>query len=179
MFNEKIKLEESEERVYRFLERVRFDIPKRLGKLLAMYYPDARIRKKFSRYIGMEMGEGTFANLGLKVVPNDNTICLHIGKNVSIAPNVVFLCGTEPNNGTEIKEYEYVKTNLSLYADIWVEDEAWIGANAVIFPGVRIGRCSVIGSGSIVRNDTEPYCIYAGAPARKVRDIRTGMRCEE
>ena len=129
--------------------------------------------------MGIEMGEGSFANLGIQVIPNDHEICVHIGKNVSIAPNVIFLCGTEPNNGVEIKEFPYIAERVSYYSDIVVEDEAWLGAGCILFPGVQVGRCAVIGAGSVLRTDAEPHGVYAGVPARKIRDLRTGERCEK
>ena len=42
-----------------------------------------------------------------------------------------------------------------------------------------LGRCAVIGAGSVLRTDAEPYGVYAGVPARKIRDLRTGERCEK
>ena len=38
---------------------------------------------------------------------------------------------------------------------------------------------SSIGAGSVLRTDAEPYGVYAGVPARKIRDLRTGERCEK
>ena len=172
------KLKQWDEKIWKFLMNTKIPLPKRLGRLAAMYYPDARIRKKYSSYMGIEMGEGSFANLGIQVIPNDHEICVHIGKNVSIAPNVIFLCGTEPNNGVEIKEFPYIAERVSYYSDIVVEDEAWLGAGCILFPGVQVGRCAVIGAGSVLRTDAEPYGVYAGVPARKIRDLRTGERCE-
>ena len=55
---------------------------------------------------------------------------------------------------------------------IIIEDEVWIGANVTILPGVRIGKCSVIGAGSVVTKDVEEYSIYAGVPARKIRQLK-------
>lgn len=161
-----------DETVYKFLDSHVDIMPHRLGKLIALYYTDARIRKKYSRFIGLEMGEGTFANLGMKVVPNDNKICVHIGRNVSIAPNVTFVCASDPNNGVEIRKLDYICEKLICYQDIIIEDDVWIGAGVTIFPGVKVGKCSVIGAGSIVMEDVEPYTIYAGTPARKIRNIR-------
>ena len=169
---EKKMLEMIDEGIYRFLDSHADIMPRRLGKLIAMYYTDARIRKKYARFIGVEMGEGTFANLGLTVVPsNDHEICVHIGKNVSISPNVTFLGGTDPNNGVELKAIPYLRENRIYYRDITIEDEVWLGANVTIFPGIRIGRCSIIGTGSVVMQDVEPYSVYAGTPARKIRDL--------
>lgn len=157
--------------IYNFLKKNVDVMPKRLGKIIALYYTDARIRKKYSKFIQVEMGEGTYANLGLKVVPNENPICVHIGANVSIAPNVTFLAGTEPNNSKELKKIPYIKEQAAYFKDIYVDDDAWIGAGAIIFPGIRIGKGSIIGAGSVVRHDTEPYCVYAGVPAKKIKEI--------
>lgn len=40
-----------------------------------------------------------------------------------------------------------------------------------ILPNVRIGRGSVVGAGSVVTKDIEPYSIYAGVPAKKIRSL--------
>ena len=48
---------------------------------------------------------------------------------------------------------------------------AWIGANAVILCGVTIGRNAVVGAGSIVTKDVEPYTVVVGNPARKIKSI--------
>lgn len=50
-----------------------------------------------------------------------------------------------------------------------IEDDVWIGTNAVIRQGLHIGRGAVIGAGAIVLNDVAPYTIAAGVPAREIR----------
>ncbi|UOK43163.1 MULTISPECIES: CatB-related O-acetyltransferase [Flavobacterium] len=50
-----------------------------------------------------------------------------------------------------------------------VEDHVWIGANAIVLNGVRIGEHSVIAAGAVVTKDVEPYTIYAGVPARLIK----------
>ncbi len=54
-------------------------------------------------------------------------------------------------------------------AEIIVEDEVWIGANAVITAGVRIGKHSVIGAGSVVTKNIPPYSVAVGNPAKIVK----------
>lgn len=54
-------------------------------------------------------------------------------------------------------------------AEIKIEDEAWIGANAVIVAGVTIGKHSVVAAGSVVTKDVPPYSIAAGNPARIIK----------
>lgn len=46
-----------------------------------------------------------------------------------------------------------------------IEDDVWIGANAVILPGVTIGRHSVIAAGAVVTRDVPPHSLAAGVPA--------------
>ena len=53
---------------------------------------------------------------------------------------------------------------------IIVEDDVWIGYGCVVMGGVWIGAGSIIASGSIVTRDVEPYSIYAGSPAVKLKD---------
>jgi len=52
---------------------------------------------------------------------------------------------------------------------IVLEDGAWIGAGAILLAGVRIGRNSVVGAGSVVTQDIPPNSVAAGNPARVIR----------
>jgi maltose O-acetyltransferase len=45
----------------------------------------------------------------------------------------------------------------------------WIGRNAIIMPGVRIGKGSIVGAGAVVTRDVEPYSIVGGVPAKLIR----------
>jgi virginiamycin A acetyltransferase len=47
--------------------------------------------------------------------------------------------------------------------------DCWIGANAVILPGIRIGNGAIVGAGSVVTHDVPPYAVVAGVPARLLR----------
>jgi acetyltransferase-like isoleucine patch superfamily enzyme len=51
---------------------------------------------------------------------------------------------------------------------VTIEDNVWVGRNAVIFPGVTIGEGSIVSTGAIVMSDVPPYSIVAGNPARKI-----------
>lgn len=176
---DKDKIKWLDDFIYNILEKFVDIMPIRFAKYIAIYYTDARIRKLYSKYIGVKMGEGTYANLGMKVVPNNNEICVYIGRNTSIAPNVTFICLSSANNGKEINELNYVHEKLTKSGDIIVSDEVWIGANVTILPSVKVGKCSVIGAGSLVIDNIEPYSIYAGIPAKKIRDLKTGEKAQK
>lgn len=50
-----------------------------------------------------------------------------------------------------------------------IDDDVWIGDKVVLLPGVHIGKGAIIGAGSVVTKDVEPYSIMAGVPARKIK----------
>ena len=55
--------------------------------------------------------------------------------------------------------------------DIVIEEGAWIGANAIILSGVRIGKYAVVGAGSVVTKDVPDYTVVAGNPAKVIKKI--------
>jgi acetyltransferase-like isoleucine patch superfamily enzyme len=54
-----------------------------------------------------------------------------------------------------------------------VEDDCWIGINAVIMPGIRVGKGSVVGANSVVTKDVAPYTVVAGVPAKFIKERLT------
>ena len=51
-----------------------------------------------------------------------------------------------------------------------IEDDVWVGYGSTIISGVKIGTGSIIATGSLVTKDVEPYSIYGGVPAIKLKD---------
>jgi acetyltransferase-like isoleucine patch superfamily enzyme len=56
---------------------------------------------------------------------------------------------------------------------IFIEDDCWIGANVIVLPGVRIGKGSTVGAGSIVTKSIPPYSVAMGAPCRVKKTIQS------
>lgn len=56
-------------------------------------------------------------------------------------------------------------------APVVIEAGAWIGFGATVLAGVTIGENSVVGAGSLLMQDTDPYWVYVGSPARKVKRV--------
>lgn len=57
-------------------------------------------------------------------------------------------------------------------SEIVIDDDVWIGANAVITAGVHIGRHSVVAAGAVVTKDVPEYSVVGGVPAKVIRTIR-------
>lgn len=56
-------------------------------------------------------------------------------------------------------------------APVTIGDDIWIGANAVILPGVTIGNHSVVAAGAVVTKDVPPRSLVAGVPAKEIKQI--------
>ena len=95
---------------------------------------------------------------------NGNGVTL--GERVAVSPGVIFAAEVSPNNSRLQAEFP-LKNNQ----EIVVGDDAWIGANATVLAGVHIGECAVIGAGSVIDKDIPPREIWAGVPARRLREL--------
>ena len=69
----------------------------------------------------------------------------------------------------KLPELPPVFARQSIPKKIVIGDDVWIGAGAVIMPGVTIARGTVIGANAVVTRDTEEYAVMVGAPARMLR----------
>lgn len=91
----------------------------------------------------------------------DNLTKVKIGNNVCISQGAMLLCGN----------HNYKKSTFDLMiGEITIEDGSWIGAQAVVCPGVTAYSHSVLGVGSIANHNLEAYCVYQGNPAAKIRE---------
>jgi acetyltransferase-like isoleucine patch superfamily enzyme len=57
-----------------------------------------------------------------------------------------------------------------LHSNVIIGNDVWIGHRSIILSGVKIGDGSIIAAGSLVTKDIAPYSIYAGVPAKKIRN---------
>lgn len=107
---------------------------------------------------------GAHSFLGLvSIALHDEVI---IGKNVCINDGVHLLTAS---HDVKSPEWNQVK------AKIVIEDYVWIAMNAIVLPGVHIGKGAVVGAGAVVSKDVAPGTIVVGNPAREI----SKNRCEE
>ena len=105
----------------------------------------------------LEIGDSTWVGEDVWI---DNLTSVGIGSNVCISQGAYLCTGnhdwSDPAFGLIVK-------------GIVVQDGAWIGAKAVICPGIEIAECAVIAAGSVVTKNAEAYTIYAGNPAARIK----------
>lgn len=104
----------------------------------------------------------------------------YIGHRVFIGPGSKLLTSTYKINGHFTVEHLPSGCQETEYGDIIIKDDAYIGANSIIMPGVTIGEGAVVGSNSFVRDDLEPWTIYVGTPCKPIgkRELPTKERQE-
>jgi acetyltransferase-like isoleucine patch superfamily enzyme len=90
-----------------------------------------------------------------------------INDNVYTAPHVQILAVNHVYGDTQRPIIEQGITAQGIV----IEENAWIGAGAIILDGVRIGRGAVVGAGAVVSRDVPPQTVVAGNPARVIKEI--------
>lgn len=120
-------------------------------------------------------------NVGVVIQPNNMQI--NIGKFVDINQYAVLygrikigdFCMIAPGVMLAGGGHSYSDTSTPMRMQgvvnkggIIIEDDVWIGANAVILDGVKIGKGAIVGAGAVVTKSIEPYSINAGNPARRI-----------
>ena len=103
-----------------------------------------------------------------------------IGDRVFLGPGTKILTSTYELNGYYAIEHIPDECRATRYGDITIHDDAYLGANVTVLPGVTIGEGAVVGANALVNKDLEPWGIYVGTPCKKIveREKPTSERQE-
>ena len=154
--------------------------------LIRSLYP-SRVLNRVKRFILLKGGAIINKNVSIDVgVIIRNLSDLSVGENCVISAYCVLICkgGLEIKNnvligyGTKILTQNHdISDKESLirfsghnYGRVVIHDNVWIGANAVILPGVEIGEGAVIGAGAVVTKNIPAYTVYGGVPAKLIKE---------
>ncbi|MBR2722402.1 MAG: acyltransferase [Clostridia bacterium] len=135
-----------------------------------------RIARSFGKNVNIEkhahftpgLSIGDNSGVGIRCEVNGPVT---IGANVMMGPEVVIYTQTHKYDRTDIPMCEQGSTEPR---EVVIEDDVWLGRRAIIMPGVRIGKGSIIGAGAVVTKDVPPYSVVGGVPARVIRTRTTG-----
>ena len=107
---------------------------------------------------------GDYTRIGLH-----NTIIgpVTIGNHVNLAQGITV---TALNHNFEDTEKRIDEQGVST-TPVTIGDDVWIGANAVILPGVHIGHHCVVAAGAVVTKDVPDHSLVAGVPAKIIKQI--------
>lgn len=110
----------------------------------------------------MFMGNLVYANFNLTLVDDAE---IRIGSHCMFGPNVTIVTAGHP------VEPGLRRQAIQFNMPVHIGENVWVGAGAVILPGVSIGNDSVIGAGSVVTKDIPANIVAVGNPCRVLREI--------
>lgn len=166
--------------------------------LTKIYFPGARILRRpffirgknsviigkgFTSGVGLRIDafsltEAKIVQIGENVEVNDyvhiGAVCsVKIGNNVLIASRVFISDHSHGDySGAEQSSPDESPSDREICArPVEIEDNVWIGEGVAILPGVKIGRGAIIGANSVVTCSVPPETIFAGIPARKIKEF--------
>lgn len=142
----------------------------RLKKMFAAIGDHCYIEPPFHASWGgshVHFGTGVYANFNLTLIDDAD---IFVGDFTEIGPNVTLCTAAHPVHPDvrgEANQYNH---------PIHIGKHCWIGAGAIILPGVTVGDGSVIGAGAVVTKDVPPSVIVVGVPAKVLRSINDDDR---
>lgn len=142
---------------------------KRMEELMPLMFaevgPNTYVQPPFYANWGgahVHFGEWVYANFNLALVDDGH---IYIGDHTMIGPNVTIATAGHPIL-PELREKE-----MQYNVDVKIGRNVWIGAGAIIVPGVTIGDNTVIGAGSVITKDIPANVVAVGNPCRVMREI--------
>jgi maltose O-acetyltransferase len=125
---------------------------------------EPRVYLADGRYV--RIGDHCEINAGTQIFGAD------IGNDVMLGPEVIILCRNhefrDPDQAPRLQGESQPEPPV-------IEDGAWLGARVIVLPGRRIGTGAVVGAGSVVSRDVEPYSVVAGNPAAVIGSRRAEL----
>ncbi|MCW2540867.1 MAG: hypothetical protein JWN95_2592 [Frankiales bacterium] len=119
-------------------------------------------RCRFTGNGGIRVGRGTFVNVDCTF---DAFGPIHVGEDCAIAMHVTITTSTHELGADGLMDPNPVGRGVH------IGNRCWIGAGALILPGVTIGDGAIVAAGAVVAKNCEPRTLYAGVPAKKVREL--------
>jgi maltose O-acetyltransferase len=119
---------------------------------------------RVSGYARVEIESGAFINFDVSIQADAP---VSIGRNVQLAPGVQLVTADHELGGP------HGRAGADTATAIVIGEGTWIAVGAIVLPGVTIGPGCVIAAGAVVREDCVANTLYAGVPARAVRELPT------
>lgn len=135
-----------------------------LGELLGALGPDSHVERPFFCDYGFNIHIGRDSFINTNAVFLDGTP-ITIGDQVNIASGVQLITADHP------REPELRLRDVEFSRPVTIGNGAWIGAGAIVCPGVTVGEGAIVGAGSIVVEDIPPRVVAVGNPCRVIREL--------
>ena len=168
-------------RIRQWLSELLFDIV--VNRLLGLPILPRPLRWRVLRAIGMDVEPSSISpnvyigtprvriREGVRIAREaylDGADTILLRANAAIGPRAVIIAGAHEIGGPQSRCGPIAPQPVE------IGEGVWLGAGALVMPGVTIGAGCVIAAGSVVARDCAPNGVYAGVPAKRVRDLDAG-----
>ncbi len=140
------------------------------GLVVGMYARGSKKKFQIGRSVNisnpsaLSIGDNVVINAEVYLISSKFTI--HIGDNCLIAPR----CFIQTLNHKYIDKNITINTQGVVGGDVTIGDDCWLSYGVVVLPGVNIKSGSVLGACSVVTKDTKSFGVYAGVPAKLIKE---------
>lgn len=159
-------------------------ILKKLKNILLKNYPNKNLDTFYTKdfFIDKKYIIGDYTYGKPNVIFENEDANLYIGKFCSIASGVIIFLGgnhrtdwitTYPFNSipnSDFEDFKDIKGHPATKGDVIIGNDVWIGLNAIILSGVKIGDGAIIAAGSVITKEVGPYEIWGGNPAKLIKN---------
>lgn len=134
-----------------------------LLRLAARNMPFPLIRHALLRASGIMIGERAFVNMDVIFVDSYRAGAIRIGDRAAIAPGAIIVASSDPNRSILASVSRYI-----VQGEVVIEEDAWVGAGAIVLPNVTVGKAAIVGAGAVVTRDVAARAVVGGVPAARI-----------
>lgn len=149
-------------------ERIRFSLlVKGFLHVLAMNAPNDTLRNTFYRWRGTKIGKDVGIGYGV-FIEESRPYLIEIEDGVNIGPGAMIVAHDS--------SYHCINPEVPiLFGRVTIRKNGYIGARAVILPGVTVGEGAIVAAGAVVTKDVAPGTIVAGVPAKYLMTVEEAL----
>lgn len=137
----------------------------KLLHIVMRHAPSSSLRVGILKLLGANINGRIVVSQELFIFDAGKTHMLTIEDGVGIGPGVTILIHSDPSP-SPLNQIYPAKT-----LPVHIKKGVWIGAGAIILPGVTIGEYSVVAAGAVVTRDVTPFTVVAGVPAKVIKKV--------
>lgn len=123
-----------------------------------------KLDNTYNKYCKIHIGDNCFVGKGAFFDLADEVI---LEKEAMVGANVMIITHQDSGNRGDISKFYERRQKRVL-----VKEGAFVGHNSTILCGITIGKCALVGAGSVVTKDVDDYCVVAGVPARVIKRLK-------
>lgn len=135
-------------------------------RFFSSFFPPSRLKNLGYRMTGIRIGSRAFIGESVYFVDGFQDGLIELADEAVLSPKVIVIAMASPGHSFLRRDYDVEKIEK-----VVIEEGAWIGAGAVILPGVTIGRGAIVGANSVVNKSIGALEIWGGIPAQYIKQV--------